>query len=92
MRVLILFFLVSCGSTMITEPVTSEYAPEGYKDVGTVRYSTSGLGFIVQQKRESAFRKMYEVCNGKYKIVNEEIMSGKATSSKKYIYLHFQCL
>jgi hypothetical protein len=94
MKIYFLFlFLVSCGSVMVTEPTTSQYAPKNYKGKGMIKYLNNGADSIIKERREDAFKNMYEKCNGKYSILNESDVppDGHEVGGFNYWYLTFQC-
>ncbi len=65
--------LVNCGATMV-KPINtgSKYAPlnESNRD-GEVVYRLGRMDAFNKSQRESAYKQMYEQCNGKYNINNE---------------------
>lgn len=90
-------------------PAVSEYAPENERKhmPGIVTYMTSGADWVVADRRETAYKKMFTVCNGSYEIFREYpsssatsyVTSGMSngnllTSPMSYQYLNivFDCL
>jgi hypothetical protein len=50
----------------------SRYAPVNEQArAGLVKYLTDGASFVVNKRRESAYKQMYESCGGPYRIVAE---------------------
>lgn len=102
-KLLPLTFLVSCAATMNTAPTVSKYAPKDYKGKGQVKYLNNGASFIVNSRRENAFKQMHEACGGEYHILNESNqatggmihnngMGGLAyNQTSEYVYIDFQC-
>lgn len=89
---------------MISAPGASgsAFAPVNEASLpGVVRYSAKGIKPIVNARREAAYKKMFETCNGKYRIVGESSDSNggvivpvgnmAAYSENKHIYIHFEC-
>lgn len=64
---------MGCSSTYVLNPKTNpkENAPTGYKPFGVVKYLNGGADYIVKSRREDAFKKMADSCDGKYKIISE---------------------
>ena len=65
-------------ANMVKHPLSiktqSQYAPDSEKEsngVGVVSYMNEGIGTIREARREDAYKKMYEACNGKYDIYDE---------------------
>lgn len=104
MKALILaIILTGCSASMVRAPKTSNYAPSGYKAKGTVSYYDHGASFIVESRREDAFKQMHETCSGKYEITNEYTKSDMTTHSRgitgginsmkvNYRYFDFMCI
>ncbi len=98
-----LLFLASCAATMNTAPTVSAYAPKGYKGRGQMKYLNSGASFIVNSRRENAFKQMHEACGGDYSILGEgnrpdgSIVSPNGfgglniNQASEYVYIDFQC-
>lgn len=66
--------LIGCTAQMINPAGSSgsSYAPLNDRDrPGLVKYLTDGAGFIVSQRRESAYKQMFESCGGPYRIIAE---------------------
>lgn len=52
----------------------SKYAPESEKranGIGVVNYLNEGISSIRKARREDAYKKAFEACDGKYKILDE---------------------
>lgn len=101
--------LTGCGMTLIKHPdqaaTNSLYAPESERQsdgIGIVEVSLNGADMLIEDRRKKAYRKMYEVCAGKYKILDKEkwrsspsytaIGNTLYSGSSKYEYIYFQCL
>jgi hypothetical protein len=104
MKILIpLLFLVSCSATMMNHGGNrSAYAPAGYQEKGVVRYLNNGASFIVNQRREDAFKQMYTACNGAYRItregsekdgatINNNGFGGLNVNSYQYVVMTYEC-
>lgn len=98
-----LLFLVSCSSTMTMKSEKSQYAPKGYQSMGQVKYSNNGADWIISKRKEDAFKKMHEACDGEYEILNEGAqVSGRTMSSSSWgvnsyassqdVVIDFKCL
>ena len=90
---------------------TSKYAPESERTsngIGIVRYLNEGHSSVIESRKEDAFKKAYEACNGKYEIVkkldsetaptyfsqfnNATNMVTTWGVSSSYKYIAFRCL
>lgn len=99
-----LFVLFSCGSAdHVTKPTKPKYAPKGYAAKGVVKYLNQGADFVIKNRRENAFKKMYDSCGGEYKILSEGskreggmVTQGFGNSllvmDSDYWYISYQCL
>lgn len=93
---LIVFFLYisSCATADLVHPVGgSAYAPTNDSQrPGLVKYLNQGAEFVIKARREDAYKKMFESCDGKYKIVNEgqQADGGSMTPvGNSYMYSQF---
>jgi hypothetical protein len=51
--------------------VNDKYAPiNANEQYGLISYVSDGADYIVEQRRKDAYKKMYEICHGRYKIVS----------------------
>jgi len=75
-----MFSITGCVATanLIKHPASaktnSKYAPESEKranGIGVVNYLNEGIKSIRDARREDAYKKAYESCNGKYEIIDE---------------------
>ncbi len=96
-------FLLGCSKAQIVKDPqkqgSSKYAPINEREntaIGVVKYADSALR---KRNRERAYKKMYEICKGKYKIVREERTaegsirtSGGVNIPLKKVYIYFQCM
>lgn len=101
-----LLLLGGCTATMIIEPgknKNSAYAPVNENSrYGLIKYYFSVFDYANQARREDAYKQMYEVCGGKYKIITEEVKSEGGTAmplgdrtiyhDSQYIYIEFECV
>jgi hypothetical protein len=68
--------VAGCSASMVNSPGTSSeaspFAPVN-EDTrpGVVKYLNNGADFVIQQRREDAYKQMYEACGGKYRIDGE---------------------
>lgn len=107
MKKLIILFsmavLASCGSTNVSIPTRSQYAPSDYKPAGVVKYLNNGADSVIARRKEDAFKTMYSNCNGEYRITGEgpKEENGVVTaispnsymaSSFSYWYISYECL
>ena len=106
---LISLLVISCSGIRIHKypnvtDIPREYAPmNDYKNnYGVVSYLNEGVSSIRKARREESFKKMYELCNGKYVIIEEknsetdplyivnENMIGSVSST--YVFFKFECV
>jgi hypothetical protein len=89
-----LFTLASCATYVKKVGTTSKYAPANYQEVGSVQYELGGADWIVEKRKDDAFKTMYDACNGNYEIVREgrksEFMAIPASQSGLH-YIEFKC-
>jgi hypothetical protein len=71
---LLIILLAGCGANMIRVPgETSQYAPMNDNPKrGVISYKANGPAWAVKARLEDAYKQMYELCNGKYIIINED--------------------
>lgn len=92
--------LVGCSASNVVKPEgksNSKYAPQNEAGInGIVKYLNKGGEFVKKTRRDDAYKKMYENCNGKYNIVNEDIRYEGRTRNlyvgPQYIYIEYKCL
>ena len=98
--------ITGCSAKLVSAPGAksgSAYAPVNEQSLpGVVRYSAKGIKPVVNSRREAAYKKMFETCNGKYKILGESFDSEggvivpvgnlAAYSPRRYVYIHFECV
>lgn len=72
--VVVAMLLTGCGANMIRVPgETSQYAPlNDNPNRGVISYRANGPKWAVKARLEDAYKQMYEACNGKYIIINED--------------------
>jgi hypothetical protein len=107
MKILINLFiyllLSSCAtSSHVTRPTIPQYAPKDYKAKGVVKYLNNGADFVIEKRREDAFKQMYDACGGNYKITSESDREESKTISQglgntwnvggyNYWYISYEC-
>ena len=65
---------IGCGATMVKSAGggNSPYAPANEKSLGgVIKYLSDGASFVVNRRRDDAYKQMYKSCNGPYHIVAE---------------------
>jgi hypothetical protein len=73
---------LGCSATMLVAPgkrSVSKYGPvnqKSYSNRGVVSYLNQGANFVIQNRREDAYKKMHKACNGRYRIIQEENSAG----------------
>ena len=98
-----LLFSGCISAKMVKAPrSSSRYGPIEGGNEGVISYSANGADSIIESRREYAYKKMYEACNGRYKIISEsQQMDGGMLapiggtyyiSSTKTIYIKFKCI
>lgn len=100
-----ILLLTSCSAKMVVKPgdTSNKYAPINEESrPGIIRYLNEGVASVKKARRDDAYRKMYEICSGKYKIVSEgaankqqistNAYSGVVSGNSEYIYIHFECI
>lgn len=115
MKVILLIFnvlfLVGCSSGQIQSNTDhlSPYAPVNVNESGvhSVSYLDDGANFFRDARREDALKKMFEYCEGRYFLLNEQekIVGGNqtihqktldgyisTTLSSRYITFNFKCI
>lgn len=96
-------FLASCGSTNVSLPTRSEYAPKDYKPKGMVKYLNQGADSVIAGRKEDAFKEMYQNCNGNYRITAEGpreeggvitpiSQDSSMIMSSQYWYISYECI
>lgn len=88
----------------------SQYAPINEtvetRPIGITSYMNEGVSAVREARREDAYKKMFNACNGKYKILGESSSEtgdfyyaqnmGSATYisnlSSSYVYIKFECV
>jgi len=102
----VFFVLVGCSASNVIRPEgksNSKYAPKNEAGRnGIVKYLNKGPEYVKKARREDAYKIMYQNCNGKYNIVNENIRYEDGTnnlivnstiySGLQYIYIEYKCL
>lgn len=103
--------LAGCSATLVKSPfessIPAQYAPrnESPQNYGVVRYLTDGASSVVKSRIKSAYKTMYDTCNGNYDVLgtgNTESMpvytatkSGGNVyitgASFHYKYIYFKC-
>lgn len=105
--------LAGCTTAQMVSPVgaasSAAYAPvnESVRS-GLIKFLNDGADFVVQQRREDAYKQMHAACNGKYKIdaegprekgglvyIEPGMTRGTVTASNytsEYWYIQFSCV
>lgn len=97
--------LGGCAAEMVNRPggtSTSEFAPINEKArTGIVRYLNDGADFVTARRREDAYQRMYEACDGPYSIVAEgprneggaviPLDDLQFATPTQYWYIEFRC-
>ncbi len=109
-QILILYssvlFFYGCTSTMVVKPgkvSPSKYAPINESSRrGIIKYLNQGASPVITQRREDAYKKMYEACGGKYRIIAEGprmedgviLPAGNTMmyAQQQYVYIEFECI
>ena len=106
----ILFVVIAaqaCSATMVNAPgassASSPYAPVNEASRGgMIKYLNQGASYVVEQRREDAYKQMYTACRGTYRIDAEgpnaeggaaiPIQGGGAVwTQSQYWYIQFSC-
>ncbi|WP_454781687.1 hypothetical protein [Legionella sp. WA2022007384] len=95
--------MVGCSADMLVSP-TSKYGPTDGDKTGRIRYLAEGASTVIEARRNDAFKKMYNACNGHYKILGDtskdkligasDYNDDKGSSfvgSMEYVYIRFEC-
>lgn len=80
----------------------SAYAPTNEsKRPGVIRYLNEGASFVINSRREDAYKQMSKACGGSYQILGEgpqsggtmisPLGSGYYAATSEYWYITFQC-
>jgi len=70
--VVCLLVLSGCGATLLASAGGSDpYGPVNKNRTGIVRYLNQGAASLIDSRRKSAYKLMYEDCSGTYEIVGE---------------------
>jgi hypothetical protein len=78
-----LSLLFGCSATMIQSPTTA-YGPSEGKKIGQILYDPH-----FKKSQEDAYRQMYEACDGKYRILSQQLKSmGEETTYDAYTDSH----
>jgi len=108
--------LTGCTSaTLVKHPyeveTTSQYAPESEKQsngIGLVSYLAEGYSGVINARKEDAYKKAYQACEGEYEILRKENLESNPMYlstlnsytnmvttqgySSTYHYIAFSCL
>jgi len=103
----LLFICAACTAQMVNAPggmSDSPYAPVNEASrSGVIKYLNGGADAVIKSRREDAYKKMYDACNGKYRIDAEGpreeggVVMGISPSSSvyansEYWYIQFSCV
>lgn len=105
----ILFILIyglliaGCGADMLVSP-GGKYGPTDGDKAGRIKYLAEGVSSVIEARRNDAFKKMYNACNGHYKILDDtskDKLIGSSDyngyggssfiGSMEYVYIRFEC-
>ncbi len=97
--------LSACAAQLVSPPgaeSSTPYAPVNERSRGgVVKYLNEGADFVIEKRRNDAYKKMYAACNGKYRIDAEGQKaeggvwaSGNSvfSGSSQYWYIQFSCV
>ncbi|MFZ5316492.1 hypothetical protein ACOY7N_21010 [Enterobacter asburiae] len=99
-----MFLLTSCSaSTVVPAGAKSAYGPVNESSlVGIVKYLNSGADFVINSRRNDAYKQMFTACSGKYKILEEgskndgysvyQTDNSAAISGIDYWYIKYACV
>jgi hypothetical protein len=104
--ILFLWILAGCTAQVVSQPggiSRSRYAPINETSrSGMVKYLNQGAKGIIEARREDAYRKMYNSCNGNYEIVKEgpnseggigtNVSGTLYLSESQYWYIEYRCI
>lgn len=95
--------IAGCSADMLVSP-TDKYGPTSGDKIGRIKYLAEGASSVIESRRKDALKKMYDACNGRYKILDEtskdkviglsEYSAFKGSAfigSSEYVYIKFQC-
>ena len=100
---------IACGASMVNRPGSpngSKYAPVNEASRGgVIKYSTAGASFVVEKRRQDAYKQMSEACASKYRIDAEgprteggvviplgAPVGGAAMTTSDAWYIQFSCV
>jgi len=107
---LLLMVIAGCTAKMVVPPgssISSRYAPQNEPErCGIMKYLNQGASSVIQARREDAYKQMWSLCNGSYKIVWEgPYQEGTAagiipvggmlmafSQPQQYWYIKFKCI
>ena len=92
----VLFLVTSCSSTMVKSVgPKSKYAPKNHQETGVVKYLNAGADWLIEQRKESAYKQMYDACGGEYEIIREgnqtQFQASWSSYDKDYWMIEFRC-
>jgi hypothetical protein len=95
-----LIFLTSCATKSIDvqKPTKPEHSPSDYNPKGVVKYYNQGNDSIIALRKEDAFKRMSENCNGKYKVLEEGVRNEGGVivygvfAQDQYWYITYECI
>lgn len=112
--VVLIISISGCTANMVQHPyaakTVSKYAPTNEQQdtsgVGITSYMNEGHSSVREARREDAYKKMYEACDGEYVILGQSssetgdfyytqgMSNGNSYTtnlSSTYVYIKFQC-
>lgn len=85
--------LTGCAATMVNDPgaANSKYGPTNASSrPGLIKFLNQGAPPVREARREDAYKQMFDVCRGKYKIISEGPRTENETADE-YYYFSFAC-
>ncbi len=79
--------MLGCSAQMMNSPTASSgasrFAPvrRSTPEISVIKYSADGAPFLVQQRKDDAYRQMYTSCGGSYEILREELVKDGAQAT-----------
>lgn len=96
-----LFLLVGCSASSVVKPGSSAHPNEDGR-TGIIRYLYEGGAYLRKERRNAAYKRMFENCKGRYIIISETLkhkdgtmITEKNSSSgadSQYVYIEYKCL
>src|SRR3990167_8136073 len=94
--------MAGCGADMLISP-GGKYGPTDGDKTGRIKYLAEGASPVIEARRNDAQKKMYDACNGHYKIIDDTSKDKSMGSSEynayrgssfigsmEYVYIRFE--